>query len=75
MIKEEIDLEEIKEIVGEKPMRNSKIVTITGDGKQLSIRIPKEFVNEAKISKGDKFEFELLYENDKPLLRGKVLNA
>lgn len=50
---------EIEGVVGEKPHRIDKKVKLTWDGKQFSLRIPKEIADEMKITKENQVRFLL----------------
>lgn len=59
-MKEEGEVEELKEILEVKTKEEEETVNIIFDGKQYSIRIPKKFARRLGIdTKVDKFKFKL----------------
>ena len=78
MVADDRKIKEIRENVLErKPKEYKKKVSIIYDGKQYSIRIPREFAEQAKINpKEDMFEFILEIPEDKtdlPMLSGDLV--
>jgi len=75
------EVEEIKEFLTSEGEKRTKDTNIIFDGKQYSIRIPKEFADILEFDKnGYKFEFLLeippyTAENNKPKLTGRLIRG
>lgn len=70
-------LKEVRRVLDRKALKFKKRVNIIYDGKQYSIRIPKEYAERAGVDvKTDEFEFVLIMPEDKeqlPELKGELV--
>ena len=77
MINEQEKIKEVKQILGNKPQKLTKRVSIIFDGKQYNLRIPIDFVQKAELNPDkEEFEFTLEIPEDKselPKLYGELV--